>query len=104
MDIGWAVEQLKAGHRVRRPAWNGKGMWLCLSPAYTVPSGAVPIGLPALALPNVGHLKASLDVGGHVIMRTAAGGLQPGWVCSQADLLATDWELADGAADAPPQG
>lgn len=78
MDIGWAVQQLKAGHLVRRPGWNGKGMWLSLS-------------MPGDLLP-------------FVTMRTATGQFQPGWVCSQADLLATDWELADGAADAPPQG
>ena len=83
-DIGWAVEQLKAGRLVRRPAWNGKGMWLSLSVTPLAPT-------PGDLLP-------------FVTMRTATGQFQPGWVCSQADLLATDWELADGAADAPPQG
>jgi hypothetical protein len=30
----------------------------------------------------------------HVDMKTAQGYVVP-WLCSQADLLATDWELAD---------
>lgn len=30
----------------------------------------------------------------YVYMKTAQGGLIP-WLCSQADLLATDWEIAD---------
>jgi hypothetical protein len=32
-DIGYAVEALKAGKRVRRAGWNGKGMFLFLLPA-----------------------------------------------------------------------
>ena len=30
----------------------------------------------------------------YVYMRTAQGGLIP-WLCSQADLLANDWEVAE---------
>jgi hypothetical protein len=28
--IGWAVEQMLDGDRVRRAGWNGKGMWIAL--------------------------------------------------------------------------
>lgn len=31
-DFGWAIQQLKAGKRVRRAGWNGKGMYLWLLP------------------------------------------------------------------------
>ncbi len=27
-DIGWALYAMRHGDRVRRPGWNGKGMWL----------------------------------------------------------------------------
>jgi len=30
MDFGEAVKMLKAGKRVSRAGWNGKGMWLAL--------------------------------------------------------------------------
>lgn len=31
-SFGWAIEQLKAGNKVARSDWNGKGMWLaCLT-------------------------------------------------------------------------
>lgn len=75
MDIGWAVAELKSGRIVRRPSWNGKNMHLTLS---TPGGGMLPF----------------------VTMRTAQGAWQPGWVCSQADLLADDWESAE-PADAP---
>ena len=29
--FGWAIKQMHDGHKVRRPSWNGKGMWI----AYT---------------------------------------------------------------------
>jgi hypothetical protein len=34
-----------------------------------------------------------LPVGGYMVMRTADGVWQPGWLASQADMLANDWEV-----------
>ena len=70
--IGWAVKQLRDGMSVRRAGWNGKGMWLKLQ---------VPDAYSKMTLP-------------YVYMRTAQADLVP-WLCSQTDLLAVDWELAD---------
>jgi hypothetical protein len=70
--IGWAVKQLQDGDRVRRSGWNGKGMWLELQ----TPDEDSKMTLP------------------YVYMSTAQGDLVP-WLCSQSDLLATDWEEAD---------
>jgi hypothetical protein len=69
--IGWAVEQLWNGARVCRAGWNGKNMYL------------------ELQRPDE-HSKMSLP---YVYMRTAQGDLVP-WLCSQTDLLAVDWEVA----------
>lgn len=68
--IGWAIKQLRDGELVCREGWNGKGMWL------------------ALQRPDE-HSKMTEP---YVYMKTAQGGLIP-WLCSQADLLATDWGL-----------
>ena len=70
-EIGWAIKQMRNGDKVRRAGWNGKGMWLELQ----VPDD---------------HSKMTLP---YVFMSTAQGDLVP-WLCSQTDLLATDWELA----------
>jgi Protein of unknown function (DUF2829) len=69
--IGWAVKELWDGERVARAGWNGKGMWLHLQ------------------TPDI-NSKMTLP---YVYMKTAQGDLVP-WLCSQTDLLATDWELA----------
>ncbi len=81
MSIGWAVAELKAGRRVRRAGWNGKGMYIWL---LTGTAGRDAEMLPCVTL------------------RTAQGQFQPGWVCSQADLLAEDWESAEATGDATP--
>jgi hypothetical protein len=73
-DIGWAVKQLWNGERVVRAGWNGKGMYL------------------ELQRPDA-HSKMSLP---YVYMKTADSNLVP-WLCSQTDLLATDWALADSS-------
>jgi hypothetical protein len=66
MKIGEAVEILRRGGHVTRKGWNGTGMHLYL------------VDGDGRILP-------------YVMMFTAQGQLVP-WLCSQTDLLATDWE------------
>ena len=78
MNIGQAVEALKAGKFVRRSGWNGKGMWLFLIPAeqWTFTNGK----------------NDNLPLMPFVAMKTADDKQVP-WLCSQSDLLAEDWEI-----------
>lgn len=87
-DIGWAVRMMKKGHKLARRGWNGKGMFLAYMPEFTIPSGMVN-GRTAKFVP------ADTDVmcGAYISMWTAQGIWQPGWLASQPDLLATDWEI-----------
>lgn len=88
-DIGWAVDVLRDGNKVRRVGWNGKGMFLVYVPGSQFDVTADrPMGK---ALPEL--VGQRIDYHGHVDMWTAQGYLIP-WLCSQADLLATDWEYA----------
>lgn len=86
--IGVAVTALKSGLRVRRAGWNGKGMWLSLTPGNNVRADLFwsPANR-AFAEINGG----SAEVLPYVTMKTADGKIVP-WVCSQTDLLASDWE------------
>lgn len=76
MDFSGVLYQMKLGKRVRRAGWNGKGMWLSLVEAdhYRV-QGVCNFTL----LPWIG-------------MKTADDCYVP-WLCSQADMLADDWEV-----------
>ena len=46
MNFGQAIEALKAGKKVTRMGWNGKGMFLWLKPATVIKKGMVPRPLP----------------------------------------------------------
>ena len=88
-DIGWAVKQMWNGSRVRRADWNGKGMYLFLVPSSTfMVDPARPMGK---ACPDL--VGTEVNYHAHVDMKTAQGYVVP-WLCSQADLLALDWEPA----------
>lgn len=84
-DFGWAIRMLKAGKRVAREGWNGKGMWLCLMTGTTIPSGMVN------SRTRVHVPVGDLIVGSYIVMYTAQGVWQPGWLASQADMLSEDW-------------
>lgn len=75
MDIGEATRLLKAGHKVAREGWNGKGMYIFLQDI-----NALRIGIPDQSDPPP---RA-------IFMRTAQMSLVA-WTCSQSDQLADDW-------------
>ncbi len=91
-NIGWAVEQMRQGMRVCRVGWNGKGMFLFLVPGSTFTVNRHPLlGNPLLGIYPEG---TEINYQEHVDMKTANGTIVP-WLCSQSDLLATDWLLAE---------
>jgi hypothetical protein len=100
--IGWAIKQLRNGQKVCRDGW--KDTWLILIPE--MPQGAFREGSPyAKALGD----RPGTIIRAHIDMRTADGQMQPGWLASQADLLADDWQVFQaqpqpqpGPVSAPP--
>lgn len=87
MDIGEVVKELKRGRMLRRSGWNAKGMHIYLEDCYSwhlpkvkeagVYAGSTRKYAPVVCLFNSKEIH------------------QPGWVCSQEDLLADDWELVE---------
>jgi hypothetical protein len=91
MDFGDALKALKNGKRIARAGWNGKGMWLCLGQGHA--------GLEAEKFWNP-HTRAFAEQNGgtapvlpYIIMKTAAGEILMGWLASQTDMLAEDWQI-----------
>ena len=88
MNFGQALDALNNGLKVRRAGWNGKGMWLILVPGND-DRDLMP-GTPyALAMPAA----SAVSINPHIDMMTATGQMQPGWLASQTDMLADDWEV-----------
>ena len=92
-DFGWAIAALRAGHRVRRAGWNGKGMWLALTPGSEIPQSAARAGAAQHLAEEMGGGRAEIRIGAHIDMRAADGTLVIGWLASQTDMLAEDWEI-----------
>ena len=91
MDIGQAIRRLQSGDRVCREGWNGRDMYIFLVPGSTFTvEASKPMGQ---ACPEL--VGKQVDYHAHVDMKTAQGYVVP-WLCSQADLLANDWEIYDG--------
>jgi len=80
LTFGLAIDALKAGKRVARAGWNGKGMWLM----------HVPVDLAD----KVAFQYAALNALPWVGMKTADDKFVP-WLASQTDMLAEDWTLVE---------
>ena len=74
MDFGQALYALKAGAKVARTGWNGKGMWLELQR---------PDANSKMTLPYV-YLNYPAD-------SIFTPGARVPWLASQTDMLAEDW-------------
>lgn len=87
MSFGLAIEALKAGKRVARAGWNGKGMWLVMvaSDGWTVPNKNF-VSHPEFD--GEPHLMPWIG------MKTADNGFVP-WLASQTDMLADDWQIVE---------
>lgn len=84
LKFGEAIAEMQSGKKVARAGWNGKGWWLVLvggTPEMELTEGTV--------YHNAGLTSVSIDP--HIDMMTAMGSMQPGWLASQADMLANDW-------------
>ena len=83
MTFGDALEALKDGERVARKGWNGKGMYVFLAHEADFVTDADISALDQL----------DVEVHDMLVMKTAQDTFQPGWLASQADMLAEDWYI-----------
>lgn len=87
MTFGDALEAMKQGKRVARKGWNGKNMYVFL---------ATDVEFNTMA--DISEFYGSADgveVLPMCVLRTAQGNMQPGWLASQADMLAEDWYIVE---------
>ena len=93
MNFGQTIEAMKNGKKVARDGWNGNGMFI-----YLVEGGAVEYrnlrGNAAKHITNESTGKPfAACINSHIDMRTADGSVAVGWLASQADMLAEDWQI-----------
>lgn len=96
MDFGQAIANIKAGKKVARDGWNGKGMFVFLKPGSVDRSRSGQTHISGVR----DELFEAGDTGSVtrlpcVSMRTAGGEILEGWLASQTDMLADDWVLVE---------
>lgn len=84
MNFGEALEAMKAGKKVQREGWNGKGQYIELATGISYKNAAGEIV-------NAEHEA----IGNKAIAFVGTSGVQMGWLASQADMLAEDWRVVE---------
>lgn len=92
MNFGKALELMKQGGRVCRKGWNGKGMFIYLVKGTTLDSRDK---LRNEADNHIPSLESEVKINSHIDMFAADKTIVIGWVASQTDMLAEDWEIAE---------
>lgn len=80
-DFGWSIRQLKAGNKVARKGWNGKGIFIELQ----VPDEYSKMTHPYIFIDTTGLQTENPD----------APKSRVPWLASQTDMLAEDWEVVE---------
>jgi len=97
LDFGTAINALKRGKQIARKGWNGKNMFVYLNKGSRDVSGEQPEGTE-----NVEGIRFDLfelgDAGTvlrlpNINMMAATGSIVTGWLASQTDMLAEDWNI-----------
>lgn len=91
MNYGQALEAVQQGSRIARSGWNGKNMFVIFVPGSTIEKFNEGSAYQA----HQTHLHLPLTIRPHLDMCNADGQMQPGWLASQSDMLATDWFIVD---------
>jgi hypothetical protein len=88
---------LKKGHKIARAGWNGKGMWIVLMPGLKLPPFSSQEPGAKVNDRTAKHIgkDTPLDSQPYIAMWTASQQWQPGWLASQADMLAEDWIIIE---------
>lgn len=85
MTFGAALEAVKNGLCVARKGWNGKGMYVFLADDVEFVTKA--------DISEFHGAEDGVEVSAVLVLRTAQGTLQPGWLATQSDMLAEDWQI-----------
>lgn len=91
LSFDMALIAMKEGHRVARAGWNGRGMWICLGQGGVQTAENFWNKHTRAFAESIPERRA--EVLPYFIMKTADDKILMGWLASQSDLVATDWEI-----------
>ena len=84
LDFGKAIQLLKVGKKLQRSGWNGKEQYIELATNISYKNT------------EEETINAEHDaIGNKAIAFVGTSGVQLGWLASQADMLAEDWQIVE---------
>ena len=83
-NFGEAIKYLKRGFKVKRQGWNGKNQYVELASCISYKNNDGDVV-------NVNHC----NIGNKAFAFVGTSGVQMGWLASQADMLADDWQIVE---------
>lgn len=108
LTFGAALEAAQQGKLIAREGWNGKGMFVFMRPADTIPTSVIPNikSLPEAVKvwidKNIDDKENRGETGltavkftAYLCMKAADNSIVNGWLASQTDMLANDWCILD---------
>lgn len=97
MNFGEALALLNAGSLVARKGWNGKNMFIYKTVGNIVSKEFIPkfTSLPYKVKEVLAKIDEDVVFQSSLTMFTAQRQMQPGWLASQSDMLAEDWEVVE---------
>lgn len=99
MNFGEAIEVIKQGGLVRRTGWNGKGMFIFMRPNDSIKADTVVNNVKSLPhqlkewIANNHNENEQILFTHYICMKAADGTIVNGWLASQTDMFAEDWEI-----------
>jgi len=105
MNFGQAVEAAKNGKLIQRSGWNGKGMFVFMRPGDSIQTGVIP-NIKSLPQAVKDWIESNINdkhnpgesgltpvvFTPYLCMKAADNTIVNGWLASQTDILAEDWE------------
>ena len=84
LSFGLAIEAAKKGKKIARRGWNGKNQYVELAERISYENAAHEVI-------NAQHAA----IGNKALAFVGTSGVQLGWLASQADMLAYDWQIVE---------
>jgi len=113
LTFGQAISALKDGKLVARSGWNGKGMFIFQRPSDKLSVETIVNNVKSLpdslkkyyqgnfawtqqeAVDGIGPDKTFVEFTSYYCMKAADGSIVNGWLASQTDMQAEDWQIVE---------
>jgi hypothetical protein len=84
VPFAFALEAAKRGRKITRKGWNGKGQYV-----FLIPGGVI----KREEIPALKDEPGEISFLGCFCIKTTDGRVQLGWLATQSDMQASDWEI-----------